>query len=265
MKTVTPEAIFSERKWENGYRSNNKVEKGMARATKDANDGEKKSTDGESRFLRTTLCRSIPLSERAVQLKLTRKVHGKRRSTKYLEGLYDVLAPGSIIIEVIPTILTIKGSGKAFITVRNSDNAKFGTQPERQTSLKAYADRRGPRTSKTLAEWKAQNHTKGIYLKKRWSTSDVIRAAEFQNLNLKSHAQCEVAFAKSLRLSSQGPKRNIERQFARQMNYSLAQYPDFSTSSSPPPRLRHTQKRDHPTAIDKAKIIMFSKICHLIS
>ena len=130
METVTLEAIFSESKWENGCQSVIEVEKGMTRATKDAKDGEKKSTDGEFRFLRSTLCRSIPLSERAVQLKLACKVQDKRRSTKNLEGVYDVLAPGSIIIEVSPTILTIKGSGKATVTVHNSDSLKFGTQQE---------------------------------------------------------------------------------------------------------------------------------------
>ena len=49
------------------------VENGMTSATKDANDRERKSTAGESRFLHSTLCRPNLLSERVVQLKLTEK------------------------------------------------------------------------------------------------------------------------------------------------------------------------------------------------
>ena len=53
----------------------------MTWATEDANESKKKGTNGESQFLGSTLCRPIQLSERAAQLKLARKVHGKRRRT----------------------------------------------------------------------------------------------------------------------------------------------------------------------------------------
>ena len=160
--TGTPEAILPQEKWENGYRSDIEVEKGMTRATKDANDREKKSTDGESRFLRSTLCRPIPPSERAMHFKLARKFQGKRLSKKNREGLYEVMAPGFNIIKVSPHNSTIKELGKTIITVRNSDIAKTGTQQERQTPLKAFAEHRGPRTSKNLLEEKVQSHFKEI-------------------------------------------------------------------------------------------------------
>ena len=77
-----------------------------------------------------------------------------------MEGLYEVLAPGSTILKVSPLTSTIKEPGKQIVTVRNSDIAKFGTAQERQTSLKVYTDRRGPRTCKKLVEEQIQLHTK---------------------------------------------------------------------------------------------------------
>ena len=134
----------------------------MTRSTKDSNDREKKSTDGESRFLRSTLCRPIPPSERAVHFKLARKFQGKLLSKKNRECLYEVMAPGFNIVKVCPHTWTIKELGRTIITVRNSDIAKTGTQQERQTPLKAYAGHRGPRTSKNLMEEKVQSHFKAI-------------------------------------------------------------------------------------------------------
>ena len=93
-----PKKILPDDKWVNGYRSNIEVETGVTRASKEANERERASTDGESRFLKTKAIRAITLKECAVELNLARKVHGKRRSKKKLEGLYGVLAPGSHIL-----------------------------------------------------------------------------------------------------------------------------------------------------------------------
>ena len=129
-------------------------------ATWDTNKRENKSTDVEFRFLRSSTCRPIFLTERAVQLKLAQNVYGRRRSKKNLEGLYEVLAPSSNIIKVSLTTSTIKEPRKAVVTVRNSDIAKFGTLQERQTLLKVYADKRGPRTCEKLVDGKIQSHVK---------------------------------------------------------------------------------------------------------
>ena len=77
-----------------------------------------------------------------------------------MEGLYEVLTPGSNILKVSPTTSPIKEPGKAIVTVRNSDIAKFGTVQERQTQLKVYADKRTPRTCEKLVELKTQSHMK---------------------------------------------------------------------------------------------------------
>ena len=94
-------------------------------------------------------------------------MHGKRRSKKNLEGLYEVLAPGSQILKVSPTTSTIKEPGKQVVTVRNSDIAKFGTQLERQTPLKVYADRRAPRSGEKVVEELIHSHIKEFTQKQK--------------------------------------------------------------------------------------------------
>ena len=51
--------------------------------------------------------------------------------------------------------------------MRNSDIAKFGTQLERQTPLKAYADRRGPRSGEKIVEELIHSHIKEFTRKQK--------------------------------------------------------------------------------------------------
>ena len=50
--TVTPEEIIPDEKWTNGFRSDIEVESRMTRATREAHERERESTDGESRLFR---------------------------------------------------------------------------------------------------------------------------------------------------------------------------------------------------------------------
>ena len=102
----------------------------------------------------------IPLAELAVQLKLAQKIHGRWRSKKYLRDLYEVLALGSKFIKVGMETSTIR---EPLVTVRNSDIAEFGAQLEQKTPLKAYADRRGPRTSKKICKGRDPKSCEKIY------------------------------------------------------------------------------------------------------
>ena len=112
----------------------------------------KESRDGESSLFHSGVCRPIPLTERAVQLKLALKIYGKRHSKKFLKGLNEVLALGPNVLKVSPTKLSIKEPGKTLVTVGNSDIGKFGMLHERQIPLKVYTDRRGPRTVEKLVK-----------------------------------------------------------------------------------------------------------------
>ena len=63
---------------------------------------------------------------------------------KNLEGLYEVLTPGSFVQKTDQHTSVIREPGKSVVTVRNSDIAKFSTRDERKTKLTKYINRRGP-------------------------------------------------------------------------------------------------------------------------
>ena len=159
-ETVTPNELLPEEHWGNS-RSDDEIERNMCKATKDATTRERLATDNESRFLRTTKAhRLLPLKEHAVQLSLARKKHLHKRSKKNLEGLYEVLAPGSVVKKTDQYTSVIREPGKMEVTVRNSDIAKFGTREERKTKLTECINRRGPRTHEKTTEAKIHSHIK---------------------------------------------------------------------------------------------------------
>ena len=51
---------------------------------------------------------------------------------------------------------------KPIVAVRNSDMAKLGTLQAKQSPLKVYADRRGPRTCEKLVDEQIQSHAKNF-------------------------------------------------------------------------------------------------------
>ena len=129
-KTVTPNELLPEEHWGNS-RSDDEIERNMCKATKDATTCERLATDNESRFLRATQAhRPLPLKEHAVRLNIARKKHLHKRSKKNLDGLYEVLAPGSVVQKTDQYTSVIREPGKMEVTVRNSDIAKFGTREE---------------------------------------------------------------------------------------------------------------------------------------
>ena len=160
-KSVTPNELLPEEYWGNS-RSDDEIERNMCKATKDATTRERLAIDNESRFLRTTQAhRPLPrLKEHAVQLNIARKKHLHKRSKKNLDGLYEVLTPGSVVQKTDQYTSVIREPGKMEVTVRNSDIAKFSTREERKTKLTEYINRRGPRTHEKTTEAKILSHIK---------------------------------------------------------------------------------------------------------
>ena len=133
----------------------------MCMATKETLSREQLAGDNESQFLRSTKAhRPIPLKEHTVQLNIARKKHPNRRSKTNLDGLYEVLAPGSVVQKTDKFTSVISETEKLEVTVRNSDIANFGTRDERKTNLTEYINRRGPRVNEKSAEAKILSHTK---------------------------------------------------------------------------------------------------------
>ena len=247
---VMPEEILPDDKWIGGYRSDIEVDKGMTRATMEASARERESTDGESRFLKTKAIRPIPLKERSVELNLARKIHGKRRSKKKLEGLYEVLAPGSHILKVSPTTSTIKEPGKQIVTVRNSDIAKFGTHQERQTPLKVYADRRGPRAGEKVVEELIHSHIKEFTRKQKGDKKMKHRkrepgsgvSSQRSNISRAMRGACQ-----NCQTSLQSETLNLHSRSANRLPMRLLIHP------------QHHLQNDPPTVIGEARHIMVSK------
>ena len=159
-ETVTPNELPPEEHWGNS-RSDDEIERNMCKPTKDATTRERLATDNESRFLRATQAhRPLPLKEHAVRLNIARKKHLHKRSKKNLDGLYEVLAPRSVVQKTDQYTSVIREPGKMEVTVRNSDIAKFGTREERKTKLTDYINRRGPRTHEKTTEAKILSHIK---------------------------------------------------------------------------------------------------------
>ena len=98
-------------------------------------------------------------------MKLARKLHDNQRQKKNLDGLYEVLAPGSTLCKVSPTTSVIKEPHKQEVRVRNADIAKFGTRTERETELTQYIERRPKKINEKTLEQKNQKHKRDLIRK----------------------------------------------------------------------------------------------------
>ena len=122
--------------------------------------------DGESRLIWSEgLARPVPCSERRVQVKIARKIHESQRQKKNLDGLYEVLAPGSTVWKISPTTSVIKEPDRQEMRVRNSDIAKFGTKNERDMELGQDIERRPEKNSEKTLKQKNTNHRRDLIRK----------------------------------------------------------------------------------------------------
>ena len=128
--TIPGRSYLTEEQWaDTALCSDTEIERVICAATTLARNEQEKRNDGEERFISSdAVCNPIPCSERSVHVKLARKLHKNQRQKKNLDGLYEVLAPGSTVCKVSPTASVIKEPHKQEVRVRNSDIAKFGTR-----------------------------------------------------------------------------------------------------------------------------------------
>ena len=102
----------------------------------------------------------MPRTEASLEIKLAKKRPRTKRSKKSLDGLYDVLAPGSSVVKTDKFTSVIKETGKRDVTIRNSDLAKFGTKAERQTELQLYSNQRPKTLMGNITEYLISDHAK---------------------------------------------------------------------------------------------------------
>ena len=104
------------------------------------------------------IARPIPRSKRSVQVNIARKIHASQRQKKNLDGLYEVLVPGSPFGKVSPTTSIIKEPNRPEVWVRNADIAKIGTRNERDTELGQYIERRPKKIHEKTLEQENVSH-----------------------------------------------------------------------------------------------------------
>ena len=155
--------MLPEDHWGN-QRSDEEVENHICTATNDTFSRERLLGDNEPRFLRSTTAHCpIPLKEHKVQLNIARKKHQKKTVQKIPDGLFEVLAPGSVVQKNDQFTSVIHEPGKLEVTVRNSDIAKFRARDERKTKLSEYINRRGPKVYEKSTEAKMLSHKKNSH------------------------------------------------------------------------------------------------------
>ena len=99
-------------------------------------------------------------TETSLSVKLAKKKPKTKTSKKSLDGLYEVLAPGSSVVKTNAYTCVIKEPGKREVTNRNSDSAKFGTKADRQTELQIYANWRPKVPSRKITEDLRNQHAR---------------------------------------------------------------------------------------------------------
>ena len=127
--TIPGRSYLTEEQWaDTALCSDTEIEKLICAANNREQKEQEKMKDDESRLIWSEgVARPIPCSERSVQVKVARKNHESQRQKKKLDGLYEVLAPGSTVGKISPTTSVIKEPKRQEVRVRNSDIAKFGT------------------------------------------------------------------------------------------------------------------------------------------
>ena len=163
LETVRWEELISDENWDNEGRSDTEIELNKDRLSKEATKRKNEDPSKESRVIpHPDVGQSVPRTEASLEVKLAKKRPRTKRSKKSLDGLYDVLAPGSSVVKTDTFISVIKEPGKRDVTIRNSDLAKFGTKAERPTELQVYANRRPKTPTGKTTEDLISHHAKEL-------------------------------------------------------------------------------------------------------
>ena len=163
METVRWDELIADENWMNDGRSDTEIETIKDRLGKEATKRKNGDPNKESRIIpHSDVRQSVQRTEASLEVKLAKKRPRTKRSKKSLDGLYDVLVPGSSVVKTDTFTSVIKEPGKGDVTIRNSDLAKFGTKAERQTELQVYANRRPKIPTGKTTEELISHHAKEI-------------------------------------------------------------------------------------------------------
>ena len=202
-----------------------------------------------------------------MQVKLAQKLHENQRQKKNLDGIYEVLAPGSTVCKLSPTTSVIKEPHKQEVRVRNSNIAKFGTRAERDTDLMQYTERRPKKINEKTIEQKIQKHKRDLIRKNTGDKKIKRNRRQADDVSIVSSGRSCISSASNIArsLKMRIPKRNPKHDEAFLNRPDLTQILQFSpiapqlttsniagpfatqmassTQPTPTPILRKTAKR----------------------
>ena len=100
LETVRWEVLITEENWDNEERSDIEFDLNKEKLSKDAVKRKNVDPDKEPRVIsHPEVGLPVPRTEASLTVKLARIDHEQKRSKKSLDGLYDVLAPGSSVVK----------------------------------------------------------------------------------------------------------------------------------------------------------------------
>ena len=166
METVRWEELISEKNWDVDARSDTELEHSRDKLCKDAARRKNADPEKESRLItHPDVGLPVPRTETSFSFKLAKKKPRTKRSKKSLDGLYEVVAPGSSVVKTDAYTSAIKEPGKREVTIRNSDLAKLGTKAQRQTELQIYANRMPIVPSGKIKQYLINQHAREARMK----------------------------------------------------------------------------------------------------
>ena len=101
-----------------------------------------------------------PLAKTSPKALLARKNLATTRSKKNLQGLYEAVPEGTVLVKTTDATLTLKMPGQKNTVLNKSDVAKFGTPEQRNIPLINFAARKTVRNHHKKFEELMQSHGK---------------------------------------------------------------------------------------------------------
>ena len=83
-----------------------------------------------------------PLASTSPRLQLARQTNTTNRSKKHLQGLYDAVPEGTVLVKTTDATLTLKVPGQKETVLNKADVAKFGTTEQRNIPLINFVARK---------------------------------------------------------------------------------------------------------------------------
>ena len=155
---IVQEDLISDERWEQSdLDSDSEVKAAKAKKLKEA----REDIGDVPRIIKMESSKfEEPLAKTSPRLLLARKNLATTRSKKNLQGLYEAVPEGTVLVKTTDATLTLKMPGQKDTVLNKSDVAKFGTPEQRNIPLINFAARKTVRNHHKKFEELMQSHGK---------------------------------------------------------------------------------------------------------